>query len=989
MPPDYSLQEPRMRFSPPALLSLVLAPCFLMQIDISGCVPSGGSGGGDTTTFNLPPTVVITADVVRGIAPLTVQFSSVGSTDDGLIVNRLWNFADGQTSREISPRHTFVTTGQYTVRLTLTDDQGLSASRAIIIAVTDAPVAVLDVDRTSAESAPAIFSFDASRSSDPDGEIVDYRWDFGDGSREIIPVVVHTFASPGTYRVVLTVTDDVGVTGTDEVVVEVGIPRPRIQFRAPPTSVPALVVTPDATLWAHVVFDVEPNVPRMLRAGLDGDADPCEAQTVLYNFETGDYLRVLTGHTDRVRAVAWSPDGTQVITASEDLTLRLYRAADGQLLHNFTSNVGAITSVAFSPDGNFIVYGEDSGAVLVRAVEGGGFSHQLSSHTSQVNSVAYSPNGDQVLSGSDDRRAIIWNLNDDSIAQELAGHTAAVTAVAFSPEDATLVATGSVDRTARLWDSRTGGELVRLAPVEQDGQIVSGHTGSITALSFSPDGLLLATASDDGTAKLWNVAGGTELRTFTGHTGRVTSVTFSPDGSELITGGNDSTARIWNIATGAIVDILQPVRVVEESGTLVPTSLSCTSPVRDVAVAPDGATLAVGVGARNDIDLAPADITFTDLNLTVPTPLVLSDVPPSDQVYRLWAEVRTDRSAPARTYATTRVRVIDPYTPDIDEDFTPNIRLREANDFVGVLTAPVTQRQVFDLGDFQEGDRLNLNVLTLPGYGRDFEQDILSIQILDANLDLFAWLRGGNLLFDNNTRLTVTHLSQHYYAVVDSGDSLLVDVDRGAEVPAVQREQRVYLNFVGGTAISVGGLSPIDIPPFDANALNDSWGAGETTLIKQNIKNRLLADGLFGPYDVTIVTSDEGTAPLPPYITVYFGGMSTSYFGVTDYIDVRNSTLTGHALIATGTIAGEFLPGLSAAETGTTIGNVAAHLIGNLIGLFPTDETTDVMNLNADVTSSALEFTSGQLTGPELLNSPIGQQNAPQLLLELIGPRPE
>lgn len=220
------------------LMSLAL-PVVLMQLDLSGCLPGvgGDGGGGGTTLFNVPPTVVLTADIVRGIAPLTVRFSSAGSTDDGLIVSRLWNFDDGQTSRDISPVHTFQDTGEFIVRITLTDDDGASSSRSIVISVTEAPIAVISVDRTSAASAPAIFNFDGSASMDPDGTIERYHWDFGDGSSELVPVVVHTFATPGTYRVRLTVTDDKGVTGSNDKIIQVGIPQPTITFRRrQPTS---------------------------------------------------------------------------------------------------------------------------------------------------------------------------------------------------------------------------------------------------------------------------------------------------------------------------------------------------------------------------------------------------------------------------------------------------------------------------------------------------------------------------------------------------------------------------------------------------------------------------------------------------------------------------------------------------------------------------------------------------------------------------------
>ena len=217
----------------------IAAPLMLMQSSLTSCLTS--DGGGTTPLFDLPPTVALTSDVQRGVAPLTVFFSSSGSTDDGVIVKRLWDFGDTVgTSQEISPTYTFTQTGTYTVRLTLTDDQGLTSSNTIAISVTPRPEAIITVDRTSAETAPATFNLDGSASFDPDaqpGVVLLYRWDFGDGSRELLAVVAHTFATPGTYRVRLTVTDAVGVTGFSEQIIQVGIPRPTITFREPPASV--------------------------------------------------------------------------------------------------------------------------------------------------------------------------------------------------------------------------------------------------------------------------------------------------------------------------------------------------------------------------------------------------------------------------------------------------------------------------------------------------------------------------------------------------------------------------------------------------------------------------------------------------------------------------------------------------------------------------------------------------------------------------------
>ncbi|MEU9214431.1 WD40 repeat domain-containing protein, partial [Streptomyces sp. NPDC048415] len=101
--------------------------------------------------------------------------------------------------------------------------------------------------------------------------------------------------------------------------------------------------------------------------------------------------------------------------------------------------------------------------------------------------------------------------------------------------DGHTLATGSYDKTTRLWDVATGRALTTFA----------GHTDVVTSVAFSPDGHTLATGSYDKTTRLWDVATGRALTTFAGHTDWVLSVAFSPDKGTLATGSSDQTVRLW------------------------------------------------------------------------------------------------------------------------------------------------------------------------------------------------------------------------------------------------------------------------------------------------------------------------------------------------------------------------------------------------------------------------------------------------------------
>ena len=251
----------------------------------------------------------------------------------------------------------------------------------------------------------------------------------------------------------------------------------------------------------------------------------------LWNVNTREHIKTLMGHADSVRRVVFSSDGETIASSSNDRTVRLWNANTGELIKTLTGHIENVNTLAFSPDGNTITSGsgqllylgggEDSGTCVGQEIRlwnanTGELLKTLIGHTSVVNSVAFSPDGNTIASGSGHwwgyegkastgEEVRLWNANTGELIKTLTGHKDVVSSVAFSPDGNYIVSgdwsdwdgylsSGTWSGEIRVWDAHTGEHLKTL----------TGHTGGVSSLTFSPDGKVLASGRTDGTILLWD-----------------------------------------------------------------------------------------------------------------------------------------------------------------------------------------------------------------------------------------------------------------------------------------------------------------------------------------------------------------------------------------------------------------------------------------------------------------------------------------------------
>jgi WD40 repeat protein/molecular chaperone DnaK (HSP70) len=288
--------------------------------------------------------------------------------------------------------------------------------------------------------------------------------------------------------------------------------------------------------------------------------------------------RALTGHTQAVKAVAFSPDGKTLASGSatkkgsaqvDEATLWDVRSGMWQMTMEghggaffmiWEGQSGFVSGLAFSPDGRMMATASEDWSVKLWEIATGKIKRRLK-HTSPAQAVAFSPDGKMVASVAPKEMVVkLWDAQTGALKRTLSGHMANVECVAFSPDGETL-ASGGVGASLILWNAETGAQKVMLTGYSGK---VKGVADSVVSVAFSPDGKMLASgckAKEKDLLILWDVQAQTVLQKMPGES--IASVAFSPNGRLIACGGSRNEGerqvgevRIWDAQTGALQAVL-------------------------------------------------------------------------------------------------------------------------------------------------------------------------------------------------------------------------------------------------------------------------------------------------------------------------------------------------------------------------------------------------------------------------------------------------
>ena len=256
-------------------------------------------------------------------------------------------------------------------------------------------------------------------------------------------------------------------------------------------------------------------------------------------------IRTFAGHLGFISSLAITPDGTKVVSGSNDRTIKIWNLTTGQELLTFFpcySTAGLLSWLFFlfvkvTPDGTKVIAGSTEGTIEIWDLNIEQELCTLYAHTETLTTVDITPDGEKIVSGSVDETIKVWDLVTGQQLLTLTGHLSFISSLAITPDGEKIVS-GSADKTIKVWDLVTGQQLLTFSSIYP------------IALAITHDGTKVVSGGSSG-IQVWDLAIAKELfiPSFCTHATSVNEIVITPDGNHLISGSQDDTIKIWNIAT--------------------------------------------------------------------------------------------------------------------------------------------------------------------------------------------------------------------------------------------------------------------------------------------------------------------------------------------------------------------------------------------------------------------------------------------------------
>ncbi len=237
-----------------------------------------------------------------------------------------------------------------------------------------------------------------------------------------------------------------------------------------------------------------------------------------------------------IKGFSFSPDGSAVVTAGADMTVRLWMTLVNRPLFILRGHSDCVNAVAFSPNGRMIASAGGDREVRLFDMRESVKSTPMLGHTDEITSVVFGLGSKVVASGARDLTIRVWDTDLCSVRYVL-DQPDWVRDLAASP-DGTVLASACKDGIVSLYEFETGKNV----------GMINAHIDGTDAIAFSPDGTLLATGGRDGSVKVWELATENRLVELTGHAKPVLTVAFNPSGTMLVSGSGDNTLRAWGLS---------------------------------------------------------------------------------------------------------------------------------------------------------------------------------------------------------------------------------------------------------------------------------------------------------------------------------------------------------------------------------------------------------------------------------------------------------